>query len=271
MIESRILTRAAIVLSVIGHVAFVAWVLLFAGAHPLDGPPPSAITVDIVTPDMAPPEAKDIPKDTPKDSPETKDTTETRDTAQQPPEPPQDAAKPAEPPQMPAAAAAPSPAPDQNPFRNPAAAEAAPAPMPSQAPPVPPSGPPVVEADITERYGMMFTLPDGGYDPAARPADISTDAAKLLRARLKTCSPLPKSLDPEDKVRIRLRVAFRRDGMLAMTPALIEASASEKGPALMKAAIGALRACQPYDMLPADKYDEWKVLDLDFTTKDFRS
>ena len=53
-------------------------------------------------------------------------------------------------------------------------------------------------------------------------------------------------------------------------PVLIEASASAKGPALMQGAIGALQACQPYAMLPVDRYGEWKVLDLSFTPQDFR-
>ena len=50
---------------------------------------------------------------------------------------------------------------------------------------------------------------------------------------------------------------------------LIEASASMKGPLLMQGAIKALQACQPYAMLPADRYGEWKVLDLSFTPHDF--
>jgi hypothetical protein len=33
----------------------------------------------------------------------------------------------------------------------------------------------------------------------------------------------------------------------------------------MQSAMAALTACQPYSMLPRDKYDEWKVLDLSFT------
>ena len=58
-------------------------------------------------------------------------------------------------------------------------------------------------------------------------------------------------------------------GQLAAEPILIEASASAKGPALMQSAISALEACQPYAMLPADRYGEWKVLDLSFTPQDF--
>jgi hypothetical protein len=50
---------------------------------------------------------------------------------------------------------------------------------------------------------------------------------------------------------------------------LLEASASAKGPLLMQRAMDALQACQPYTMLPADKYKEWKVLDLSFTPQDF--
>jgi hypothetical protein len=42
-----------------------------------------------------------------------------------------------------------------------------------------------------------------------------------------------------------------------------------KGPLLMKGAISALEACQPYAMLPPDRYGEWKVLDLSFTPQDF--
>ena len=42
-----------------------------------------------------------------------------------------------------------------------------------------------------------------------------------------------------------------------------------KGPLLMQGAIRALQACQPYAMLPAARYGEWKVLDLSFTPQDF--
>ena len=61
------------------------------------------------------------------------------------------------------------------------------------------------------------------------------------------------------------------DGRLAAEPVLIEASASMKGPLLMQSAISALQACQPYAMLPPDRYGEWKVLDLSFTPQDFAS
>jgi len=90
-----------------------------------------------------------------------------------------------------------------------------------------------------------------------------------FRAHLRTCAKLPESVSPADDVRVVLRVGLLKTGNLATPPALIEASASAKGPLLMQAAIRALQACQPYDMLPADKYQEWQILDLPFTPQDF--
>ena len=82
----------------------------------------------------------------------------------------------------------------------------------------------------------------------------------------RNCRP---SLTGADDVKVKLRVLMTPDGKLAAEPILIEASASMKGPLLMQGAIRALQACQPYAMLPADRYGEWKVLDLSFTPQDF--
>src|SRR6185437_6030333 len=101
-------------------------------------------------------------------------------------------------------------------------------------------------------------------------ANIGSDLVAEFRRHLRTCSTLPASIAPTDKVTVKLRVMMGRDGRLAADPMLIEASASAKGPLLMQSAIAALNACEPYAMLPADKYREWKVLDLTFTPQDFR-
>ena len=58
------------------------------------------------------------------------------------------------------------------------------------------------------------------------------------------------------------------DGTLAGPPVLIEGSASAKGPALLQSLLSGLQRCQPYNMLPADKYQEWKSIDMRFTPAD---
>ncbi|MDB5609239.1 MAG: hypothetical protein JWP25_6139 [Bradyrhizobium sp.] len=130
------------------------------------------------------------------------------------------------------------------------------------------------EPDLSIKYHVMLGLPqdkpgDGFDAPASTKADVASDLVTEFRRHLRTCSTLPKSIAPSDAIRIMLRVFMTPDGNLATEPILIEASASAKGPALMQSAISALQACQPYGMLPADKYGEWKMLDLNFTPRDF--
>lgn len=118
--------------------------------------------------------------------------------------------------------------------------------------------------------GLPQDRPGDGFDAVAtRKAEIASGPIAEFRSHLKTCSRLPESVSPSDKIAIKLRVFMTTDGRLAAKPMLIEASASAKGPALMQSAINALQACEPYAMLPADKYNEWRVLDLSFTPQDF--
>jgi hypothetical protein len=144
------------------------------------------------------------------------------------------------------------------------------------------------EPDLSIKYHVMLGLPpelppeppssqardksDDKFDgPATKDADVASNVKAEFRRHLMTCAKLPASMKTSDDVRVTLRVFMTPDGKLAADPVLIEASASMKGPLLMQSAISALQACQPYAMLPADRYGEWKVLDLSFTPKDFAS
>jgi hypothetical protein len=263
--------RAGTAISVIAHFGILTACLVLAGVKPFDPAMPEAVTVEIVPAQEAPPPPL-LPAD-PAAPSETPQSPETAETAA--PEPAADnAASPATPDR-----AAP---PDSQPASRQQATLPPPAEPPSQpetptAQPEPPPQPevPTAQPDITSRFGTMFTLPDAGatgdFDAkATAAANIKAEDAAALRAHLKSCSVLPRSIAPGDNVRIVLRVAFLQDGRLAREPLLIEASASEKGPALMQGAIEALERCQPYAMLPADRYNEWRMLDLSFTPKDFR-
>lgn len=273
--------RAGVAASVLVHLGLVGAVLLYAEVRPFAEVPEQRIEVDVVTADEAPPAPEPAPESKPSlDLPEIKPAEETKPPAQaaQQPPPKPEAQKPepqkpeptkAEPPKKQAAA----PTPELPKPELPQPMQAAPAPtQPPQQQPA--SVPPAIpqEPDLTVKYAVALGLPaDPTFDaPSEIAADISADAITALRKRLKSCAPLPAPVGPSDNVKIVLRVALQPDGRLAQEPILIEASASAKGPALMKGAIAALTACQPYSMLPTDKYKEWKVLDIDFTPRDFR-
>jgi hypothetical protein len=184
------------------------------------------------------------------------------------------------------------PQPQSQPEPQPQAISPLPMPEPktqSQPPPAPASSlgyaPP--EPDVTVKYHVVLGLPpalppaqgsgtgdkpgDGVDATASRKADIASSLIGQFREHLKSCSKLPASLSPSDNVRIKLRVQMRPDGRLAAEPILIEGTASMKGLDMKQSAVSALMACQPYVMLPPDRYGEWKVLDLSFTPDDFTS
>jgi hypothetical protein len=253
-------------ISIATHLTVLTVGLGYAGVRPFETAPVEAIAVDLVTPD----EVKETaPKPTPPlEIPDL--STKDQPAASQPAPPPQSQ-------QQQVSQQQASPAPGSNPQADakqaaiqppPAAASqaAAPRPVASWRPP---------EPDLSVKYQVNLGLParpGGDFDTVAfSAAKVSTDDIAKFREHLKTCSVLPASVAPTDKVTIRLRASFLPDGTLASAPLLIEASASAKGPLLMQAAINALAACQPYAVLPADKYNEWKVLDLGFTPRDFKS
>ncbi|MEH2514264.1 outer membrane biosynthesis protein TonB [Nitrobacteraceae bacterium AZCC 1564] len=275
MLSSELLTRAGVAVSVTGHVLLLVWVIFFAGAHPFEPRAVEAIAVEIVTPDDIPQPAKQEPQETPK-PPDTLTLPEISDK-----KPAEDKTKPAEPPAQEASApppAAPPPAPPPPPEPQ-AASATPPSPQVAAAPPPQAAAPsqqpvPRAEPDITEKYGMMFTMPGGGsgdFDAqATQAADVSTNIIAALRAHLKTCTPLPKSVAPSDNIQIVLRVSFTPDGRLATDPMLIKGPRpSPKVLAMLQGAISGLQSCQPYTMLPADKYQEWRSVDLTFTPRDF--
>jgi hypothetical protein len=141
--------------------------------------------------------------------------------------------------------------------------------------------------DVTVKYRVMLGLPpdlppaqassagdrpgDGVDATASQKADLASSLIAEFRRHLKTCSRLPASLSPSDNVHVRLRVMMQPDGKLAAEPILIEGTASMKALELKRGAVSALMACQPYVMLPPDRYREWRVLDLFFTPNDFVS
>jgi hypothetical protein len=276
--ELRRIIPSDITASAIAHVSLLTLVLLFSDVHPFGAVTAEQIPVEIVTPQdlaerQAPPDVR--PAET-KPEPQPDFSLLDKPAAASTP-PPAALPAPAARPQKQAAA-----------LTTPRAAQPPPsqqaAPPPSQ-PTAPAYQPP--EPDVSIKYQVLLGLPpdlsplppaaararnkgDDNFDgPATEAADIASTLIAAFRRHLKTCSKLPASLSGADDVKVKLRVLMTPDGRLAAEPILIEASASMKGPLLMQGAIRALQACQPYAMLPADRYGEWKVLDLNFTPQDF--
>ncbi|MCA1385906.1 hypothetical protein [Bradyrhizobium sp. BRP23] len=270
--------RTDIAASAIAHLTLVALIIVISEVRPFHSQPPETVAVDIVTPEQVKQE-------------ETK--AEEKKEEAKPPEPLPDlklpkpditdkaeASKPAARPQ----AAEPSPSQQASPEpqqKQPQASKQreANAPPPPQAAPPPAYQTP--QPDVTIKYGVMLGLPpelpvepkgakdDGGDANDSIAAKLPPEVIAELRRHLRGCAKLPPGVAPTDNVHVKLRTVFATDGTLAREPILIEAPPSAKGVAIVKSATSALQNCQPYKMLPANLYGEWKVLDLPFSPKDF--
>jgi outer membrane biosynthesis protein TonB len=268
--------------SAIAHLSLLSLLFLFSDVHPFGAVTAESIAVDIVAPQDIPekPEIEKKPEPAPRPQPDftaldkpvvtpAPDAPAPLPTAQQPPPAPKQK-------QATLAAPRPAPPPPAAPPQSQPAAALAPAyrqPEPDLTlkynvllglpPDIMPSAPPAASPSSGGKAGDVFDA------PATASADVASSVVAAFRRHLRTCSKLPATLKASDDVKVKLRVFMGQDGKLSAEPLLIEASASMKGPLLMQGAISALQACQPYAMLPVDRYGEWKVLDLSFTPQDF--
>ena len=95
-------------------------------------------------------------------------------------------------------------------------------------------------------------------------AQLSQSEIDALRARISSCWSPPPGIDANSRVYVVLRVLFKADGSMVQAPTLVEGTASPLGPALAESAKRALLLCQPFTMLKAEHYDQWKDLELKF-------
>jgi hypothetical protein len=262
MFSTEAFVRRGAILSGIGHIAIVAGVLgLFA--HPrLFSTTSEPVTVDIVS-------AKDVPKldlskfdipnfDSGKKPGAAKSATAAAPAAPQPEAQTAPQAQPQAAPQQTAPQPQPSPHPE----------------APGQAtltPPQQPAKPPSIFAptEIPALLDLVTPATSDGLAPLAEvPADITADDISRFKAHLRKCWSPPAGLAGDPKLKVVLRVFLARNGALAQQPVLMAASASTSGPALVRTATSAMRRCAPFSFLPADRYKEWKVLDVTLSAGD---
>ena len=246
--------RSGILASAAVHISALAIIVIFAEVYPF-GSSTETVKVDLVSPEeLAKLELK--PPEQPAEMP----------AANPPPAAAAQSPADSKPATAPSTPSSPPPVPQT------ASAQPTPA-QQSAAPTQPATAIPAPEPDIAVKYHAMLGLPQErlgeNFDALAiESARLNSDVVTAFRRHVRNCAKLPGELSASDNVRVVLRVAMRSDGRLATEPELVSASASSKGPALMQAMISALQACQPYAMLPADRYNEWKLLDLSFTPAD---
>jgi colicin import membrane protein len=99
-------------------------------------------------------------------------------------------------------------------------------------------------------------------------AQLSQSEIDALRRRLGECWHPPVGAADGAKLKVVLRVLFKRDATVAQPPQLVAATASSFGPAMAESAIRAIMACQPFTMLRAEHYEQWKDIEITFDPRE---
>lgn len=113
---------------------------------------------------------------------------------------------------------------------------------------------------------MQVANPNLDGPPTDSAAKLSADEIAALKQHLKTCWVAPTASSGA-KPSLVVRVSLGPNGRLRAEPDVISVSSASSvdGPALVNSVKRALAQCQPYSVLPAGKYQEWKLLDLSFS------
>jgi hypothetical protein len=187
-----------------------------------------------------------------------------------PTKPPSSAPK--QPPASPSAPAAPQEKPQDQPQKQ--------SQEQSQEQPPDTTSPPVTETSPQDaiaaaaRIADLMHLPElaalGAFDGAPSDTKARLSAAEIaaFRAELRKCWTAPSEVPTGQKPKAVIRIALKQDGNFSAQPQLLAVSVPMFGAPVVKNAMQALAQCQPYRSLPAGKYKEWKLLDLDFTAQD---
>jgi hypothetical protein len=254
-----------LVISALGHFGLLAiglvYLYLSASAH--EAVPPDATLVELVTPqDM--PRFSGTPSDLRASGTKTQATPQPPVRAQNtPPRPEQKQQKPQRDAQREAKPKKEAPPP----LRPSDTGEvAAPPDEPSPDPPAPAAEQtPDTAATMAERAQMALLGGRLGGGFPAPPIDsplIGYDFTEPFRRVVSACAPGVPGVDPSERISVRIRVFLNRDGTVAGAPRMREPNPSAQQQAIMESFASGLEKCQPYTMLPQDKYAQWKQIDL---------
>jgi hypothetical protein len=281
MIGLKRFVRPGIVISAIGHAGALMAGLIFVGASSYQSILPEAMVVEIVPPDEAP-RLEGTPADSRTSGFERSFNSMNANAVAQTPPPKPAAQQPQHQQQRPkpqrdARQASAQPQPAQSQVERAEIAQPETAELQASDPPPAPPKPhheetqdQPVEAEMFARLALVGGRLGGGF--AAPPVDTTKaayDFTAPFREHVSSCSALPVGIGANDKIRVVLRVYLNRDGTLAATPQPLEPIATEKQQALVQGSMKALQKCQPYTMLPPEKYKQWKTLDLVFYPMNF--
>ncbi len=124
---------------------------------------------------------------------------------------------------------------------------------------------------INKEESRGATTGTGGQASAGKPrgqaARLTRSERDALASAMRKCWNPPYSALLEEGLTVRLLVQLNRDGSVAGTPRILSQINSTVEQAMARAAQRAVLRCSPYK-LSAQKYEDWKQVDVTFDPRD---
>lgn len=107
---------------------------------------------------------------------------------------------------------------------------------------------------------------------ATRPttsAQMTLSEIDSIRAQIEQCWIVPAGARYAENLVVRVRIFLRPDGGLARPPQVVDSlrmstPGEEAYRTAAESAVRAIMKCEPFQNLPADKYDRWQEIELNF-------
>jgi hypothetical protein len=126
-----------------------------------------------------------------------------------------------------------------------------------------------------ELSGLIPELQDGGVGQGSgESTGLPATTRAAVRAKIRQCWHAPANIAGAENLKIKIRLVLSRDGKLLAPPDDIAVAGAtqgmpqDAGPRIRASLFDAITSCAPYDMLPPDKYDDWKVFDVDLSPRE---
>lgn len=94
---------------------------------------------------------------------------------------------------------------------------------------------------------------------------MSQSEIDALRAAIYACWEVPAGAEGVNEIVVPIRVEFNIDGTLAAAPVAVSVPPGIVGQVVADAALRAVRRCAPYPFLPPEKFDTWRVVNINFS------
>ncbi|WP_157970161.1 cell envelope integrity protein TolA [Pelagibacterium sediminicola] len=135
-------------------------------------------------------------------------------------------------------------------------------------------------SDIADRVADIInnetsrgaTTGEGGEQALGRPTGqasrLTQSEQDALAAAMRRCWNPPMAAMSTDGLTVRLLVSLGPNGAVTGQPQILSAITDDLVRSTALAAQRAVQQCGPYTMLPADKYEEWRQVDVTFDPRD---